>query len=127
MEENIINNTQFDLINSEEERKYLAENLNSFCILNLNNLSDKDNYIVKGASELLKAAILSSESSKLFKSKCPLSDSEKTNNYIYANVFEYLIFKMNEKLECIINKLETDEILIQTEKEKKVKNRKYNK
>ena len=121
MEENIINNTQFDLINSKEERKYLAENLNNFSILNLNNLSDEDNYIVKGASELLKAAILSSESSKLFKSKCPLIDSEKTNNYIYANVFEYLILKMNEKLECIINKLETDEILIQTEKEKKQK------
>ncbi|MEI0488784.1 hypothetical protein [Brachyspira pulli] len=121
MEENIINNTQFDLINSKEERKYLAENLNNFSILNLNNLSDEDNYIVKGASELLKAAILSSESSKLFKSKCPLSDSEKTNNYIYANVFEYLILKMNEKLECIINKLKTDKILIQTEKEKKQK------
>lgn len=116
MEENIINNTQFDLINSKEERKYLAENLNNFSILNLNNLSDEDNYIVKGASELLKAAILSSESSKLFKSKCPLSDSEKTNNYIYANVFKYLILKMNEKLECIINKLKTDKILIQTEK-----------
>ena len=115
MEENIINGVMFDLINSKEERKYLAENLNNFSILNLNNLSDEDNYIVKGASELLKAAILSSESSKLFKSKCPLSDSEKTNNYIYANVFEYLIFKMNEKLECIINKLKTDDILIQTE------------
>ena len=121
MEENIINNTQFDLINSKEERKCLAENLNNFSILNLNNLSDKDNYIVKGASELLKAAILSSESSKLFKSKSPLIDSEKTNNYIYANVFEYLILKMNEKLECIINKLKTDKILIQAEKEKKQK------
>lgn len=121
MEENIINNTQFDLINSEEERKYLAENLNNFSILNLNNLSDKYNYIVKGASELLKAAILSSQSSKLFKSKCLLIDSEKTNNYIYDNVFEYLILKMNEKLECIINKLKTDKILIQTEKEKKQK------
>ncbi|MEI0479284.1 hypothetical protein [Brachyspira pulli] len=121
MEENIINNTQFDLINNEEEKKYLAENLNNFSILNLNNLSDKDNYIVKGASELLKAAILSSESSKLFKSKSPLIDSEETNNYIYANVFKYLILKMNEKLECIINKLKTDKILIQTEKEKKQK------
>ena len=121
MEENIINNTQFDLINSKEERKYLAENLNNFSILNLNNLSDKDNYIVKGASELLKAAILSSESSKLFKSKCPLSDSEKTNNYIYANVFKYLILKMNEKLDHIIKKLETDDILIQIEKEQKQK------
>ncbi|ASJ21672.1 hypothetical protein [Brachyspira hampsonii] len=121
MEENIINNTQFDLINSEEERKYLAENLNNFSILNLNNLSDKDNYIVKGASELLKVTILSSQSSKLFKSKCILIDSEKTNNYIYDNVFEYLILKMNEKLECIINKLKTDKILIQTEKEKKQK------
>ncbi|WP_297207907.1 hypothetical protein [uncultured Brachyspira sp.] len=121
MEENIINNTQFDLINSKEERKYLAENLNNSSILNLNNLSDEDNYIVKGASELLKAAILSSESSKLFKSKCLLIDSEKTNNYIYDNVFEYLILKMNEKLECIINKLKTDKILIQTEKEKKSK------
>lgn len=121
MEENIISSVMFDLINSKEERKYLAENLNNFSILNLNNLSDEDNYIVKGASELLKAAILSSESSKLFKSKCPLSDSEKTNNYIYANVFKYLILKMNEKLECIINKLKTDKILIQTEKEKKQK------
>ena len=121
MKENIINNTQFDLINSEEEKRYLAENLNNFSILNLNNLSDKDNYIVKGASELLKAAILSSQSSKLFKSKCLLIDSEKTNNYIYDNVFEYLILKMNEKLECIINKLKTDKILIQTEKEKKSK------
>ena len=121
MEENIINNTQFDLINNEEEKKYLAENLNNFSILNLNNLSDKDNYIVKGASELLKAAILSSESSKLFKSKSPLIDSEETNNYIYANVFKYLILKMNEKLERIINKLKTDDILIQTEKEKKQK------
>ena len=61
---------------------------------------------------------MSSESSKLFKSKCLLIDSEKTNNYIYANVFKYLILKMNEKLECIINKLKTDKILIQTEKEK---------
>ena len=121
MEEDIINGVIFDLINSEEERKYLSENLNSFCILNLNNLSDKDNYIVKGASELLKAAILSNESSKLFKSKCPLIDSEKTNNYIYANVLKYLILKMNEKLECIIDKLETDEILIQIEKEQKSK------
>ena len=121
MEENIINNTQFDLINSEEERKYLAENLNNFSILNLNNLSDKDNYIVKGASELLKAAILSSESSKLFKLKSTLIDSEKTNNYIYANVFKYLILKMNEKLELIIDKLETDKILIQIEKEQKQK------
>ena len=68
MEKAIINSVIFGLINSEEERKYLAENLNNFSILNLNNLSDKDNYIVKGASELLKAAILSSESSKLFKS-----------------------------------------------------------
>ncbi|MEI0701437.1 hypothetical protein [Brachyspira intermedia] len=117
MEENIINNTQFDLINSEEERKCLAENLNNFSILNLNNLSDKDNYIVKGASELLKAAILSSESSKLFKSKCPLSDSEKTNNYIYANVFKYLILKMNEKLDHIIDKLETYKILTLQTKE----------
>ena len=120
MEENIINNTQFDLINSEEERKYLAENLNNFSILNLNNLSDKDNYIVKGVSELLKAAILSSESSKLFKSKCPLIDSEKTNNYIYANVFEYLIFKMNEKLDHIIEKLETYKILTLQSKEEKI-------
>ena len=120
MEENIINNTQFDLINSEEERKCLAENLNNFSILNLNNLSDKDNYIVKGVSELLKAAILSSESSKLFKSKCPLIDSEKTNNYIYANVFEYLIFKMNEKLDHIIEKLETYKILTLQSKEEKI-------
>ena len=112
MKENIINNTQFDLIN-----RYLAENLNNFSILNLNNLSDKDNYIVKGASELLKAAILSSESSKLFKSKCPLSDSEKTNNYIYANVFKYLILKMNEKLDHIIDKLETYKILTLQTKE----------
>ena len=58
MEENIINNTQFDLINNEEEKKCLAENLNNFSILNLNNLSDKDNYIVKGASELLKIKII---------------------------------------------------------------------
>ena len=64
---------------------------------------------------------MSSQSSKLFKSKCLLIDSEKTNNYIYANVFKYLILKMNEKLECIINKLKTDDILIQTEKEKKQK------
>ena len=119
MEENIINGVMFDLINSEEERKYLAENLNNFSILNLNNLSDKDNYIVKGASELLKAAILSSESSKLFKSKCLLIDSEKTNNYIYSNVFKYLILKMNEKLERIIDKLETYKILtLQTKEEK---------
>ncbi|MEI0487808.1 hypothetical protein, partial [Brachyspira intermedia] len=61
------------------------------------------------------------ESSKLFKSKCPLIDSEKTNNYIYANVFKYLILKMNEKLECIIDKLKTDDIFIQIEKEKKSK------
>ena len=121
MEKNIINSVMFDLINREEEKRDLAENLNNFSILNLNNLSDKDNYIVKGASELLKAAILSNESSKLFKSKCPLSDSEKTNNYIYANVFEYLILKMNEKLERIIDKLETDDILIQIEKEQKQK------
>ena len=121
MEEDIINSVMFDLINSEEEKRDLAENLNDFNIINLNNLSDKDNYTVKGASELLKAAILSSKSSKLFKSKCLLIDSEKTNNYIYDNVFEYLILKMNEKLECIINKLKTDKILIQTEKEKKSK------
>ena len=121
MEENIINNTQFDLINNEEENRVLAENLNNFSILNFNNLSDKDNYIVKGASELLKAAILSSESSKLFKLKSTLIDSEKTNNYIYANVFKYLILKMNEKLELIIDKLETDKILIQIEKEQKQK------
>ena len=120
MEENIINNTQFDLINSKEERKCLAENLNNFSILNLNNLSDKDNYIVKGASELLKAAILSSESSKLFKSKSPLIDSEETNNYIYANVFKYLILKMNEKLELIIDKLGTCKILTLQTKEEKI-------
>ena len=119
MEENIINNTQFDLINSEEEKRVLTENLNNFSILNLNNLSDKYNCIVKGASELLKAAILSSESSKLFKSKCPLIDGEKTNNYIYANVFKYLIFKMNEKLERIIDKLETYKILTLQTKETK--------
>ena len=117
MEEDIINSVMFDLINSEEENRVLAENLNNFSILNLNNLSDKDNYIVKGASELLKAAILSSESSKLFKSKCPLSDSEKTNNYIYANVFKYLILKMNEKLDHIIDKLETYKILTLQTKE----------
>ena len=120
MEENIINNTQFDLINNEEEKKYLAENLNNFSILNFNNLSDKDNYIVKGASELLKAAILSSESSKLFKLKSTLIDSEKTNNYIYANVFKYLILKMNEKLELIIDKLGTYKILTLQTKEEKI-------
>ena len=121
MEEDIINNILFDLINSKEEKRVFTENLNNFSILNLNNLSDKNNYSVKGALELLKAAILSSESSKLFKSKCPLIDSEKTNSYIYANVFKYLILKMNEKLECMINKLKTNKILIQTEKEKKQK------
>ncbi|MEI0488783.1 hypothetical protein [Brachyspira pulli] len=124
MEEDIINSVMFDLINSEEERKYLAENLNSFCILNLNNLSDKDNYIVKGASELLKSAILSTESSKLFKSKYHLIDYEKKSESdfaLYTNLFKYFILKINEKLEYIINKLETDEILIQIEKEKKLK------
>ncbi|MEI0799670.1 hypothetical protein R4Q14_15285 [Brachyspira intermedia] len=64
---------------------------------------------------------MSSESSKLFKLKSTLIDSEKTNNYIYANVIKYLILKMNEKLERIIDKLETDDILIQTEKEQKQK------
>ena len=124
MEENIINNTQFDLINNEEERKYLAENLNNFSILNLNNLSDKDNYIVKGASELLKAAILSSESSKLSKSKCHLIDyknKSESNFALYNNLFKYFILKINEKLECIIDKLKTDDILIQIKKEQKSK------
>ena len=121
MEEDIINSVIFDLINSEEEKRVLAENLNNFSILNFNNLSDKDNYIVKGASELLKSAILSSKSSKLFKSKYHLIDAEKTNNYIYDNVFKYLILKMDEKLECIIDKLKTDDIFIQIEKEKKSK------
>ena len=120
MEKNIINSVMFDLINREEEKRVLTENLDNFSILNFNNLSDKDNYIVKGASELLKAAILSSESSKLFKSKCPLSDSEKMNNYIYANVFKYLILKMNDKLERIIEKLETYKILTLQTKEEKI-------
>ena len=77
MEEDIINSVMFDLINSEEENRVLAENLNNFSILNLNNSSNTDNYIVKGASELLKSAILSTESSKLFKSKYHLIDYEK--------------------------------------------------
>ena len=124
MEEDIINSVMFDLINSEEENRVLAENLNNFNILNLNNSSNTDNYIVKGASELLKSAILSTESSKLFKSKYHLIDYEKKSESdfaLYTNLFKYFILKINEKLEYIINKLETDKILIQTEKEKKQK------
>ena len=124
MEEDIINSVMFDLINSEEENRVLAENLNNFNILNLNNSSNTDNYIVKGASELLKSAILSTESSKLFKSKYHLIDYEKkseSNFALYTNLFKYFILKINEKLEYIINKLETDKILIQIEKEQKSK------
>ncbi|MEI0539773.1 hypothetical protein [Brachyspira pulli] len=124
MEEDIINSVMFDLINSEEENRVLAENLNNFNILNLNNSSNTDNYIVKGASELLKSAILSTESSKLFKSKYHLIDYEKKSESdfaLYTNLFKYFILKINEKLEYIINKLETDKILIQIEKEQKSK------
>ena len=80
MEENKneIANINFELVESEEEKKSLIENLDKFQIIDLSNsnnidLSNISDSIVKGASELLKNSIILSEASNLLKCSVPLN------------------------------------------------------
>lgn len=80
MEENKneIANINFELVESEEEKKYLIENLDKFEIIDLSNsnnidLSNISDSIVKGTTELLKDAVILKEAAELFKCSAPLS------------------------------------------------------
>lgn len=80
MEENKneIANINFELVETEEEKKYLIENLDKFEIIDLTNsnnidLSNISDSIVKGTTELLKDAVILKEASELFKCSVPLS------------------------------------------------------
>ncbi|MEI0567820.1 hypothetical protein [Brachyspira pulli] len=80
MEENKneIANINFELVESEEEKKYLIENLDKFEIIDLSNsnnidLSNVSDSIVKVTTELLKDGIILKEATELFKCSAPLS------------------------------------------------------
>lgn len=80
MEENKneIANINFELVESEEEKKYLIENLDKFEIIDLSNsnnidLSNVSDSIVKVTTELLKDGIILKEAAELFKCSAPLS------------------------------------------------------
>ena len=81
MEENKneIANINFELVESEEEKKYLIENLDKFEIIDLSNsnnidLSNVSDSIVKSAYEIFKNGILLNRTSELLKCSAPLNE-----------------------------------------------------
>ncbi|WP_300758802.1 hypothetical protein [uncultured Brachyspira sp.] len=78
MEENKneIANINFELVESEEEKKYLIENLDKFEIVSFENLdlSNISDSIVKSAYEIFKNGILLNRTSELLKCSAPLNE-----------------------------------------------------
>lgn len=78
MEENKneIANINFELVESEEEKKYLIENLDKFEIVSFENLdlSNISDSIVKSAYEIFKNGILLNRTFELLKCSAPLNE-----------------------------------------------------
>ena len=88
MEENKneIANINFELVESEEEKKYLIDNLDKFKIVSFENLdlSNVSDSIVKSVYEIFKNGILLNQTSQLLKCSAPLNNLMRYKDRSYG-------------------------------------------